>query len=52
MIQNDFKRHFETYKLPYKIVMFNHLDFCENLEQFYELFNFFVIKGTVFCNIF
>ena len=41
MIQNDFKRHFETYKLPYKIVMFNHLDFCENLEQFYELFNFF-----------
>lgn len=34
MIQNDFKRHFETYKLPYKIVMFNHLDFCENLEQF------------------
>ena len=37
-------KYYEEYKLPYKLVLFDHLDFCENLEQFYEVFNYFSEK--------
>ena len=39
-----FQKYYEEYKLPYKLVLFDHLDFCENLEQFYEVFNYFSEK--------
>lgn len=41
LIKKVFRKYYEEYKLPYKLVLFDHLDFCENLEQFYEVFNYF-----------
>ena len=44
LIKKVFQKYYEEYKLPYKLVLFDHLDFCENLEQFYEVFNYFSEK--------
>lgn len=44
LIKKIFQKYYEIYKLPYKLVLFDHLDFCENLEQFYEVFNYFSEK--------
>ena len=33
LIKKVFQKYYEEYKLPYKLVLFDHLDFCENLEQ-------------------
>ena len=41
LIKKVFLPYYEEYKLPYKLLLFDHLDFCENLEQFYEVFNYF-----------
>lgn len=46
LIKKKFQKYYEEYKLPYKLVLFDHLDFCENLEQFYEVFNYFSGKVT------
>lgn len=46
LIKKVFRKYYEEYKLPYKLVLFDHLDFCENLEQFYEVFNYFSGKVT------
>ena len=46
LIKKVFQKYYEEYKLPYKLVLFDHLDFCENLEQFYEVFNYFSGKVT------
>ena len=44
LIKKVFQQYYEEYKLPYKLVLFDHLDFCENLEQFYDVFNYFSEK--------
>lgn len=46
LIKKVFQQYYEEYKLPYKLVLFDHLDFCENLEQFYDVFNYFSEKVT------
>ena len=46
LIKKVFQQYYEQYKLPYKLVLFDHLDFCENLEQFYDVFNYFSEKVT------
>lgn len=39
--EESFIPYCKTYHLPYKVILFDHLDFCWNLEQFYNVFNFF-----------
>ena len=46
LIKKVFQQYYEEYKLPYKLVLFDHLDFCGNLEQFYDVFNYFSEKVT------
>lgn len=41
LIKKVFQKYYREYRLPYKLLLFDHLDFCENLEQFYEVFNYF-----------
>ncbi len=41
LIKKVFQKYYDEYRLPYKLLLFDHLDFCENLEQFYEVFNYF-----------
>lgn len=41
LYQELFLQNYDNHRIPYKIVFFDHLEFCHNLEQFYEVFNFF-----------
>lgn len=41
LVNTDFKKHFNNYHIPYRIVLFEHLDFCTNLRQFYDVFSYF-----------
>lgn len=44
LIHNDFEPKFNAYRIPYKIVIFRHADFCDSNEKLLDLYNFVTKK--------
>lgn len=44
LIHNDFEPKFNVYRIPYKIVIFRHADFCDSNEKLLDLYNFVAKK--------
>lgn len=47
LIHNDFEPKFNAYRIPYKVVIFRHADFCDSNEKLLDLYNFVAKKLPV-----
>lgn len=47
LIHNDFEPTFNAYRIPYKVVIFRHADFCDSNEKLMDLYHFIAQKLPV-----